>query len=226
MKFHSVLRYEFHYILQSSRCILAPLNKMVEVVNASLLREMEGSVQLYRSVDTATTEEDELRYQPEFLNKIEGGGLPPHELALKVGCPVICLRNMDNDVCNGTRLIVRALKPNLIETEILTGAAAGKAKLIPRIPIIHTDKNMVKFKRLQFPLRLSFCLSVNKSQGQTFKIAGLYLEKPCFAHGQLYVGVSRVGAADRLFIGAAKSEQGEPNATKNLVIRSVIARNH
>ena len=142
---------------------------MVDVINTSLLREMEGGVKLYLSIDTAQSEEDELRYQPEFLNCIEGGGLPPHKLELKVGCPVICLRNMDNDMCNGTRLIVRAMKPNLIEVEILTGAAAGKVKFIPRIPICHTDKNNVKFKRLQFPLRLSFGLSVNKSQGQTFK---------------------------------------------------------
>ena len=34
---------------------------------------------------------------PTIVGWVEGGGLPPHELALKVGCPVICLRNMDND---------------------------------------------------------------------------------------------------------------------------------
>ena len=110
----------------------------------------------------------------------------------------------------------------MIEAEILTGAASGQIVFVPRIPLIHNVKNEIPFKRTQFPLRVSFALSVNKSQGQTYKRIGLHLERPCFAHGQFYVGVSRVGCSDGLFISAAKSKQGEPNVTRNLVTKTVL----
>ncbi|GBN43546.1 hypothetical protein AVEN_185539-1 [Araneus ventricosus] len=57
-----------------------------------------------------------------------------------------------------------------------------------------------QFKRLQFPVRLSFAMSINKAQGQSLKVVGLDLLKPFFSHGQLYVGCSRVGNAYNLYI--------------------------
>ena len=43
------------------------------------------------------------------------------------------------------------------------------------------------FKRLQFPIRLAFAMTINKSQGQSLKVCEINLEFPYFAHGQLYV---------------------------------------
>ena len=46
-------------------------------------------------------------------------------------------------------------------------------------------------------------MTINKSQSQTFDFVGLYLPRPVFTHGQLYVALSRVGAANRtkVFLG-------------------------
>lgn len=74
-----------------------------------------------------------------------------------------------------------------------------------------TTDSAIEFKRLQFPVRLAFAFTINKGQGQTLKVAGLNLVKPCFSHGQLYVGCSRVGTPKSLFIFTTNGK------TKNIV---------
>ena len=50
------------------------------------------------------------------------------------------------------------------------------------------------FTRTQFPLNIAYCVTVHKSQGQTFNKVGLFFTSEPFAHGQLYVALSRVGS--------------------------------
>ena len=54
--------------------------------------------------------------------------------------------------------------------------------------------------RKQFPVRPCFGRTSNKSQGQTLKKVGIYLDRPFFSHGQYYVAQSRVGSASKLKI--------------------------
>ena len=104
------------------------------------------------------------------------------------------LRNLDlkAGLCNGTRMIVRRLFNNVIDTEIISGNGIGKRVLIPRIQLVPSDTGLpFQLCRRQFPLRLSYSMTINKAQGQTFDKVGIFLQKPCFAHGQLYVAFSR-----------------------------------
>ena len=110
------------------------------------------------------------------------------------------LRNLDPpSLCNGTRLIVKSMRAHVIEATILTGCSQGEDVFIPRIPLIPSDLPF-EFKRLQFPVRLIFAMSINKSQRQSLKVVGLDVRSPCFSHGQFYVGCSRVGSSKNLFV--------------------------
>lgn len=113
------------------------------------------------------------------------------------------------------RLIIKKVTGNILESTILTGKFKGEVVLLPRIPMIPSDST-IPFRRLQFPIRLSFAMSINKSQGQTMSICGLDLENPCFSHGQLYVACSRVGKPSNLFVLA------KDRLTKNIVHRLML----
>ena len=67
---------------------------------------------------------------------------------------------------------------------VIKGKYVGEDVLIPRIPMIPTDLPF-DFKRLQFPVRLTFATTINKSQDQSLEVSGINLEFPGFAHGQL-----------------------------------------
>lgn len=87
--------------------------------------------------------------------------------------------------------------------------------MIPRIPII-SDDTPFQFKRLQFPIRLAYAMTINKSQGQSLQVCGLNLEHQCFSHGQLYVACSRVGKPSSLIIYT------DDNKAKNIVYERAL----
>uniref|UniRef100_A0AAG5CWG8 DNA helicase Pif1-like 2B domain-containing protein n=1 Tax=Anopheles atroparvus TaxID=41427 RepID=A0AAG5CWG8_ANOAO len=171
---------------------------------------------IFMSIDSVTNPEEVTNYPSEFLNSLDLPGMPPHNLRLKIGSVIIMLRNLNQpQLCNGTRLVVKQLKNNVIQATILKGKYMGKEVLIPRIPLISTDLPF-EFKRIQFPVRLAFAMTINKSQGQSLEVCGINLEFSCFSHGQLYVACSRVGKPSSLFIYAPD------NKTKNVVYHKAL----
>ena len=102
----------------------------------------------------------------------------------------------------------------VIEATILTGKFKGDDVLIPRTSMIPSDMPF-QFKRLQFPVRLAFAITINKAQGQSLKICGVDLECGVFSHGELYVACSRVGKPSILYILATDGK------TKNIVYSTI-----
>lgn len=212
---HVSTNYKNHNWL-CERAILAPKNENVNRINEQIQHQLPGPVTTYKSVDSTLEDDEAVNYPVEFLNSLEPSGMPPHQLFLKVGSPIMLLRNIDPPkLCNGTRLSVKKLMPNVIEATIITGKSKGENVFIPRIPMIPTDLPF-EFKRLQFPVRLAFAMTINKAQGQSLKFCGVNLENPCFSHGQLYVACSRVGTPTNLFIYAPNGK------TKNIVYLNAL----
>ena len=199
------------------RAILAPTNDAINELNLTIQEKLSNvQSRTYYSVDSTVEAEQAINYPVEFLNSLSPAGLPPHKLTLKVGSPIMLLRNLDPPrLCNGTRLCVKRMNNNVLEATILTGAHRGENVFIPRIPFLPTDL-LFEFKRLQFPVRLAYSITINKSQGQSLRVAGIMLSNPCFSHGQLYVACSRVSSPSNLFILAPGNE------TKNIVYHQAL----
>ena len=99
-------------------------NDIVEKINTSLMEKVPGESVVHRSFDQTTKVGKACAYPTQVLNSFNPPGLPPHELTLKEGCPIILLHNLDAPrLMNGTRLIVKPLMKNVIVANISTGVA-------------------------------------------------------------------------------------------------------
>ncbi|GMF82096.1 unnamed protein product [Phytophthora fragariaefolia] len=187
----------------ANRTILTTTNVMVHRINDAVAARLDGDAHEYRSIDKLQDDEDWNFFEPEILNSVNINGIPPHKLTLKKGAPIMLMRNLNLDLglCNGTRLRVVELKPNVIHAKIMTGERRGQDVLIQRIVFI-SDDNEASFpyqlRRKQFPVQTAFAMTISKAQGQTVHNLGLYLASPCFSHGQLYVALSRVTAPSKI----------------------------
>ena len=65
-------------------------------------------------------------------------------------------------------------------------------------------------------------MTINKSKGQTFKTVGVYLPRPVFSHGQLYVAVSRVTTREGLKIVVHNNTTNMQQTTHNVVYTEVF----
>ncbi|XP_035837075.1 uncharacterized protein LOC110925357 [Helianthus annuus] len=188
----------------SDRAILAPKNEVVNEINDRLLALFPGEEREYLSSDRLCATEN---------------------VMLKVGVPVMLLRNIDqkNGLCNGTRLKVTKLYNRLIEAEIISGANIGTRTYIPRITLVPSDKKIpFSFQRRQFPVVVCFAMTINKSQGQSLSRVGLYLRQPVFTHGQLYVALSRVRTRDGVKMLILDKDGKPTNKTTNVVYKEIF----
>jgi ATP-dependent DNA helicase PIF1 len=184
------------YLSFINRSILTSTNVEVKTFIDLVMNEFLRVEKVSLSQDSVCTEDHPLLYSPEVLNAINTESLPPYCLKLKIGCPIMLLRNLDlkRGLPNGTRLIVKRITDHITEAIIATGPNSGETVYIPCMKIILEDRSNspVDFKRCQFLIRLVFAMTINKAQGQTMDFLGLSLTTLVFSHGQLYAAFSRI----------------------------------
>jgi ATP-dependent exoDNAse (exonuclease V) alpha subunit len=184
---------------------------------------MPGSLITYHSADCIEDEGEGIPNDvPEdFLRSINLSSLPSSELKMKIGCPLMLLRNLDpgKGLCNGTRMLLLQAYPRILEVMIIGNDHHGEKAFIPRISLKPSSRQYpFLLKRRQFPVRLCFAMTINKAEGQSLKFVGIHLLSPIFCHGQLYVALSRATSSKNVHILLP------PNSTKtsNVVYPEVL----
>ena len=131
--------------------------------------------------------------------------------------PLIVLRNLSpqQGLCNGTKIIFQ----ECIDKRLLKCTIAATGKVV----FLADQKHFTfEWSRRQFPVRVAFATTINKSQGQTLKTVGVWLRQPVFTHGQLYVAFSRTGIPDQLKIAIQPKLNQDAKSTANPIYYEVL----
>ena len=180
------------------KCILASTNDSVDFWNEKVQQMNNNELWHLRSKDYLCEIDDPHGIlanclNERVLNRFYANGVPKHDLYLKVDDVCIVLRCLKgSDLATNIRVKILNIEEFVLRCEVLDGS--NRIVLIPRIRF--------KFKldygdsfymmRLQFPLRLAYCMTYNKSQSQTYDQVLLDVRGEPFSHGHLYVAGSRI----------------------------------
>jgi len=127
-------------------------------------------------------------------------------------------------LCNRTRIVVLNVRRKVLQCRIINKDKRfkGKVVLIPRIRLSPNAETLpVPLKRLQFPVRLAFAMTINKSQGQSVEYVGINLQISVFSHRQLYVVFSRCTLSLNISVLLLEQRQ-ESRRTLNVVYKEVF----
>ena len=156
----------------------------------------------------------------EVLHRYNKVGVPRHILKLKVGDICFIMRNLlkKDGLTNNTRVKITEIKKYSIRVCTID-TNIPKFFLIPRIIFKVTLPYGRSFTmiRKQYPLRLAYSMTYNKSQGQELKKCIVDIRSPPFVHGHLYVALSRIRHFDDIRIFCTNN---------NIEDNSIIIKNY
>ena len=139
-------------------CIYTPLNKDVCIINEICIEKFPGENKTYVSADSILEDDHKEAVPIEYLNMMNPSGISDHQITLKIGAPIMLLRNLQAgpnvSLRNGTRMVVVQMMERALEVEVAVGMNKGLRVFLPRVP--QYDKSgdhPFTLVRRQFPLR-------------------------------------------------------------------------
>jgi len=229
-------------ILDTNATIRASSNVNVDRWNATVQNLNFNEAHIINSKDSFSEVDDEHGHIAKMLtnhtlNAFQKNGVPHHELILKVDDVCIIIRSIKGlRIANNMRVCILAIHAHIVEVCVVGREDAGGPPIrIPRIPFRFRLKYGESFQvtRIQFPLRLAYAMTFNKCQSQTLYKVLLDITTPPFAHGHVYVTMSRVRDCHkiRLFLNkdqlapSTLSSTGYMPTVDNIVYQDVVALN-
>jgi ATP-dependent DNA helicase PIF1 len=176
--------------------ILSALRIEVEEINKQEMEKLASNAKNYTAIDTFVPIQNTAR-PAHYRQQLDY--MAPKVLSLKVDAQVMITWNLNvkEELCNGTRAVVKELCENTVT--ILT--RNGQSVILERNVFPLKDKN-AKVSRSQFPLMLAFAGTIHKAQGSTLDFCVVDLGPDVFAPGQGYVALSRARSWDSLLISS------------------------
>ena len=192
-----------------TRAILCSTNVIVDEWNATIQELNPNPIYELRSEDKVKDIDDPhgiLRrmISESVLERFQRPGVPYHKLYLKKNDICMVMRTLirKEGLTKNLRVKILDIQPYMIRVCTLN-PTNRKFYNIPRIRFSVTLPygRSVSMDRKQFPLRLAYSITYNKSQGQEFQQVLVDIRNNPFTHGHLYVALSRIRIAStiRLF---------------------------
>ena len=190
---------EQNVVLTASNARVNELNTLIQERNPNQPRELLSST----SIKSSTHNELIEVLAHELIATSRKNDVPPHALTLKKGdiCFLMATLSKKDGIVKNQRLRILEIGTRLIQAELLLDEGRTRRCLIPRFRFNYKHHQHLEITRLQFPLRLAYACTINKSQGQTFskvlldskaqKMFNAFV-RGAFSHGHLYVALGRV----------------------------------
>jgi ATP-dependent exoDNAse (exonuclease V) alpha subunit len=214
----------------STRAVLASTNEQVDQWNETIQSLNENELYELPSEDEFHEVDDPNNHirrmiTPDVLHRFEENGAPPHNLKLKIGDIAILLRHYDKELglSNNRRVQIMNITKYRITIKTLNEIRPIYASLPRfRFELQLPYKKSYKMKRTQFPLRLAYAQTVHRAQGQEYNKILIDVRQDFFAHGQLYVALSRAKIANNVNFFCTKDNLTDNHPTTNGIVYKEI----
>lgn len=168
---------------RSNAVVITPFRAVADRINQSRLAQIPETEITYNGIISGNFSEKETP--------------APMELKLKIGALVVFVKNSDK-WHNGAMGIIKDLTTREITVQLLSGTreiVSVKPDKWSKIEYSRDENDKLIEKEIgsykQFPLMLGYAMTIHKAQGKTLDAVVLDISRGAFAHGQVYVALSR-----------------------------------